>query len=80
MAEMADNILDHSCWKNDFHLPPIECWVTLLELVYSGRADLAEEFSDLGWAGKAAFLEAFYREVQTSPYWEELAELDCRGE
>jgi hypothetical protein len=53
--------------------PGSSVWGRMLDLVYTGHADLAWTFLDMVWApgrpGKREFLSAFRAELSMSPYW-----------
>ncbi len=53
----------------------------MLNLIYSGHADLARKFFDAAWppeiAGKDEFLTAFLRKLSTNIYWPELQTLNA---
>lgn len=55
---------------------PPSLWGTMLEWIYQGNAPAAFEFFDQAWRdrlrGKAAFKEAFLRQLSTSPHWDDL--------
>jgi hypothetical protein len=50
-----------------------EFWGTMLDLIYSGHADLAWRFCDEAWPGSARtknqFLQSFRFQLSKSPYW-----------
>jgi hypothetical protein len=51
-------------------------WATMLNLIYTGHADMAWKFYDQAWPprlnNKKKFLEDFRIQLETSPYWSEL--------
>ena len=62
------------------HIPPredggptSEFWRIMLDLIYSGHADLAWKFCDESWQGSAEakkqFLYSFRSQLSKSPYW-----------
>lgn len=58
-----------------------ELLATMLNLIYSGHADLAWKFLDTAWpsefAGKDEFLTAFLHKLSTNIYWPELQMLNA---
>ncbi len=61
----------------DFH-PPL--WSSMLDLIYTGSGDKAWIFYDLAWPekkiGKDKFLNEFKKQLQKSPYWDELKRIN----
>lgn len=53
--------------------PASEFWGTMLDLIYSGRAELAWKYCELAWPGKTKtkeqFLTEFRQQLAQSPYW-----------
>ena len=53
--------------------PASEFWGIMLDLIYSGHADLAWKFCDESWPGSAKakeqFLRSFRPHLSKSPYW-----------
>lgn len=69
-------------WGNCDPFPPglgIRLSASLLDLVYSGNAELLGGFLDLAWPancpGKDGFLNGFLKWLPLSPYWPELKDL-----
>ncbi len=60
--------------------PPVLLWDTMLELIYSGHANVAWQFFDVAWVGsipgKEAFLADFRAQLMKSPYWQEIEQLN----
>lgn len=69
--------IQQSFWESD-GLP--ELLEIMLDLIYSGHADLAWKFLDAAWppdfAGKDEFLIAFLHELSANVYWPELQTLN----
>jgi hypothetical protein len=59
---------------NDEGQPTSGFWEIMLNLIYSGHADLAWRFCDEAWPGSATakkqFLESFKYQLSQSPYWQ----------
>ncbi len=82
----ADNILEEKArviQKDDIWnegVPPIELWKTMLDLIYTGHADVAFRFFDQSWPGKVSgkdtFLAKFKTQLKTSPYWIEIKRMN----
>jgi len=57
-----------------------DLWRRMLDLLYSGHADLAWSFLDDGWPaardGKDAFARAFKCELAASPFWDAVAAIN----
>jgi len=55
---------------------PSELWGTMLDLIYTGHADLGWKFLELAWprnvAGKDRFLGDFKRQLESSRFWPEV--------
>jgi hypothetical protein len=70
-------------WKADSPDPPSDLWKEMLDLIYTGNAQLAWRFINMAWPGqkpgKAEFLKEFKAKLQESPYWKDLQELN-RGQ
>jgi hypothetical protein len=56
--------------------PPEKLWATMLDLIYSGHADVARQFFETAWPagveGQEPFWSEFQTQLTTSPYWEDL--------
>ncbi len=67
-------IRSEESWKNDE--PPVAMWELMLNLIYTGHAELAWQSLDRAWppkvAGKGKFLRDFRHQLGKSPYWEEI--------
>ncbi|MFQ5795840.1 MAG: LysM peptidoglycan-binding domain-containing protein [Candidatus Bipolaricaulia bacterium] len=59
--------------------PPSDLWGYMLDLVYTGHADLAWLFFEMAWPpgfpGKEEFLSDFRAKLSESPYWPEIQAL-----
>jgi len=68
------------CWRWGYDGVPPDLWREMLNLIYSGNQDKAMWFFDQAWKpgfrGKARFLKYFISNLQTSPYWAEIEELN----
>ena len=57
-----------------------DLWGVMLDLIYSGHADLAYQFFDMAWLpdapGKEEFIKDFRTRLSTSPYWPEIKALN----
>ncbi len=57
-------------------------WGTLMRLLYTGKGSQAENFLAQAWyseiEGKEAFMEDFLKQIQKSPYWEQVQEMNSR--
>jgi hypothetical protein len=57
---------------------PVALWKNMLDLMYTGHADLAWRLLDEAWPiekkGEAAFAKAFYKRLSSSNYWPDLKE------
>jgi hypothetical protein len=55
---------------------PVAVWGNMLELLYTGHADLAWQFFDESWRpsrrDKASFAKDFCRQLSESQYWPDL--------
>lgn len=65
---------------NRFSPYPPEIWGTMLELIYTGNADLAEEvfnrtFPEKNILERHHFLEAFRMQLERSPYWPAISKI-----
>lgn len=71
-----------SSWDTSEQGPPHEYWGELLDLIYSGNAGQAWKFAEEAWPrdkpGQEEFISEFRKQLRTSPYWEELKELNGR--
>lgn len=65
-------------WTADQMDPDL--WRTMLDLIYTGHADLAWSFLDDGWPqgrdGKDAFRTALLCQLATSPYWDAVSQMN----
>jgi hypothetical protein len=65
-------------WKEK-EAPPI-LWGYMLDLIYSGNADVAWKFFDKGWLpgipGKESFKHDFQSRLRKSPYWNQIEEMN----
>ena len=61
--------------------PPEILWGEMLDLIYSGHADLAWQFFDKAWPanmpGKDGFLTDFRSQLAKSPYWSQIEHLNA---
>jgi hypothetical protein len=68
--------LDREGW------PESDLWGTMLDLIYSGRAELAWKYCDLAWPGKPKtkeqFLIEFRKQLALSPYWPAIKNIGIR--
>jgi len=59
---------------------PFTLWATMLQLAYTGHAQLARKFFNLTWPkgvkGKRKFLATFRKKLRTSPYWSAVRKMD----
>lgn len=66
-------------WADDQMDPDL--WRTMLDLIYSGHADLAWSFLDEGWPadrdGRDDFRTALLCQLATSPYWDAVAQMNA---
>ena len=70
-------------WPYGCSVPiPKRLWEIMLDLVYSGNAELAWQVFDRAWmpgtSGKEEALKAFRSELEKSPYWEEIKMLNWK--
>lgn len=67
-------------WKVGVEYPPDKLWAYMLDLIYTGHADLAWQFFDQAWPtevpGKTKFLAEFMSQLASSPYWPELKKMN----
>jgi len=56
--------------------PPVALWSYMLDLIYTGNAETAWQFSEIAWAskvpGKEEFLRDFQAQLAKSPYWRQI--------
>jgi hypothetical protein len=66
--------------RNDDGSPTSEFWGIMLDLIYSGHADLAWKFCDESWPGSASakeqFLRSFRSQLSKSPYWKVIKDMN----
>jgi hypothetical protein len=59
---------------------PPELWANMLDLIYSGHADMAWDFFDKAWPknikGKEAFLKEFRSSLKSSQFWPGIKEMN----
>lgn len=59
---------------------PSDLWREMLTLIYTGNMAQAWKFCDLAWpegmSGEQEFLEAFKAQLKTSPYWEQIQNMN----
>ena len=59
---------------------PHKGWATMLQLAYTGHAQLASKFFNMAWRkgakGKRQFLAAFRKRLRESPYWPAVRKMD----
>ena len=57
-----------------------ELWGTMLNLIYTGHGDLAEQFFETAWnhktQGKKEFYKEFQAQLRQSQYWPEIREMN----
>ena len=67
-------------WDTSEEGPPAAYWAELLDLIYSGNARRAWSFAEEAWPrdkeGRDEFMKEFRKQLRSSPYWEELKELN----
>jgi hypothetical protein len=67
-------------WENGIDEYPPELWGTMLDLIYSGHADMARDFFDKAWPehikGKEAFFREFRTTLKSSPFWPGIREMN----
>jgi hypothetical protein len=72
LEAMTENFSDSAPQWPGATIPPA-MWATMLNLIYTGHAELAWKFADLAWPprvrGKALFLDRFRERLRTSPYY-----------
>ncbi|HYB92060.1 MAG TPA: hypothetical protein VEC38_13575 [Candidatus Binataceae bacterium] len=73
-AMAANEDAERVSWPNGSL--PSELWSMMLDLIYTGHADLSWKFLDLAWppnvAGKDRFLSDFKKQLELSRFWPEL--------
>jgi hypothetical protein len=79
LEEQAQEIrADPEGWQQPS--PPPLLWAEMLDLIYSGQAELAWSFLAQAWPpdvpGQEAFLRRFLAQLTTSPFWPELQTLN----
>ncbi|MBI4824863.1 MAG: hypothetical protein HY807_00370 [Nitrospirae bacterium] len=78
LADKVKMIRENYSWKNGN--PPVELWSYMLELIYSGNANVAWQFFDKAWlpdiAGKKEFMQEFQTQLETSAYWTQIKEMN----
>lgn len=74
---LAKEVRGHEDWKGGE--PPGGLWGVMLDLIYTGHANMAWSFFDKAWPpgapGKAELLQEFRDKLSHSPYWGELRAL-----
>jgi hypothetical protein len=72
---MTENFSDPAPEWPTAKIPPT-MWATMLNLIYTGHAELAWKFADLAWPPrvqrKALFLDEFRERLRQSPYYRDL--------
>ncbi len=81
LRKEATLVRGHERWTDGW--PPSSMWSYMLDLMYSGHADLALHFFDMAWPpevpGKADFLHDFETQLANSPYWPEIQALSVHS-
>ena len=71
-------IQKNDSWKDGE--PPEDLWGYMLDLIYSGNAKIAWQFFDKAWlpgmAGKKEFMQSFQIQLEKSPYWTQIKEMN----
>jgi hypothetical protein len=74
LEKQAQEILADPAWSEGH--PPGKLWAYMLDLIYSGHADLVRQFFETAWPagveGQELFWNEFHAQLATSPYWEDL--------
>jgi len=67
-------------WEKGIDDYPPALWRVMLDLIYTGHADMAWNFFDKAWPenirGKEAFLREFRSTLKSSPFWPGIRELN----
>ena len=78
LTQLASDIKSWQGWED--YLPPSYLWGEMLDLIYMGNILQAWELFDRSWpeeiGGKEEFLKEFKVQLQESPFWESLQELN----
>lgn len=68
--------------NNNLQVPP-RLWGKMLDLIYSGNMDSAWKLCELSWPaknpGKATFFKKFIKQLQTSPYYNDINQTSFQG-
>ena len=80
LIETAAKIKSLPEWKDSAQKIPPALWRELLNLIYTGNMAQAWKLFDLAWpeemAGKQEFLEEFKAQLATSPFWEQIQDMN----
>jgi len=78
LNRLAAEIKALSGWENEH--PPVRLWAEMLDLVYTGNIFQAWDLVELSWPkgidGKEQFLNDFKAQLQKSPFWKDVQELN----
>lgn len=73
LAKRAKDVLDSDNWDRERGEIPSSLWSYMLDLIYTGHADLSWQFFEMAWPpdfpGKDEFLSDFWGTLSCSPYW-----------
>ena len=80
LYEMAAKIRSLPEWKDPAQKIPPALWREMLNLIYTGNMGQAWKLFDLAWpeglSGKPEFLEDFKTQLMTSPFWEQIQDMN----
>jgi hypothetical protein len=73
-------ILRNASWSWETPEPPADLWGYMLELIYAGHAEQAQEVFLKAWPenvpGKEKFLGEFWKRLSRSPYWPQIRNMN----
>ncbi len=79
-AKFVDAVKD---LPDDKWAAPYEMWQKMLNLIYTGNMNSAWRLCDLSWPanhpGKSIFLKEFIKQLQTSPYYQDINQASFQG-